>query len=361
MPPVYGIMTVWAKDQGAWVGMGSTSRTLARRMGPGAILASLLGVWLAVSLSSCPQSQSPLRVATTPWIGYQPLVLAEDLGHFPQDAVRLVEFSSNTESLRALRNRDVEAAALTLDEVLLLSAEGHDTAVILVLDCSSGADALVARPEIGSLSDLIGRRVGVESSANGAYVLNRALQLAGLAPSDIEIVPLPAGDQVAIYRTGLVDALVTYEPLRTQLAALGAVTLFDSREIPCEIVDVLAARREVLGEREAQVEKLLRGWFAAVDYLASSPDEVATRLAPRLGLGPADYLAAAAGVELGTLAMNCRAFDPPRGTPGLVGRAREVAHFMKENGLIPEDPDLDRLVEPGPATAFGCHLLTETR
>jgi NitT/TauT family transport system substrate-binding protein len=302
-----------------------------------------------------------MRVATTAWIGYQPLALAEDLGHFPREAIRLVEFSSNTESLRALRNRDVEAAALTLDEVLLLSAEGHDTAVILVLDCSSGADALIARPEIGTLSDLIGRRVGVESSANGAYVLNRALQLAGLAPGDIEIVPLPAGDQVETYRTGLVDALVTYEPLRTQLAALGAVTLFDSRKIPCEIVDVLATRREVLGEREAQVEKLLRGWFAAVDYLASSPEEAAARLAPRLGLRPADYLAAAAGVEFGTLAMNCRALDPPKGAPGLIGRAQEVAHFMKENGLMPADPSLDRLVEPGLATDLGCQPRTETR
>jgi NitT/TauT family transport system substrate-binding protein len=302
-----------------------------------------------------------MRVAITPWIGYQPLVLAEELRLFPQDTIRLVEFRSNTESLRALRNGDVEAAALTLDEVLLLSAEGHDTAVILVLDCSSGADALVARPEIGSLSDLIGRRVGVESSANGAYVLNRALQLAGLDPEDVKIVHLRAGDQVETYRAGLVDALVTYEPLRTQLAALGAVTLFDSREIPCEVVDVLATRREVLGERKAQVERLLRGWFAAVDHLASSPDEAATRLAPRLGLRPADYLAAAAGVELGTLAMNCRAFDPPMGAVGLVARAREVAQFLKENGLMDGEPSLDRLVEPGPATDLGCQPPRETR
>jgi hypothetical protein len=59
--------------------------------------------------------------------------------------------------------------------------------------------------------------------------------------------------------------------------------------------------------------------------------------------------------------MNCRAFDPPDGAMGLVGRAREVGHFMKENGLIPADPSLDRLVEPGPATALGCQHLPETR
>jgi len=34
---------------------------------------------------------------------------------------------------------------------------------------------------------------------------------------------------------------------------------------------------------------------------------------------------------------------------------------MKEHGLMPADPSLDRLVEPGPAIAFGYQPLPETR
>ena len=34
---------------------------------------------------------------------------------------------------------------------------------------------------------------------------------------------------------------------------------------------------------------------------------------------------------------------------------------MKENGLLPADPGLDRLVEPGPAADLGCQPLPETR
>jgi len=339
----------------------STRLKIRRCTAQGAISTSLVSVLVALWLTACSQPQPPLRVAAIPWIGYQPFFLADDLGQYPQDTIRLVEFSSNTESLRALRNRDVEAAALTLDEALLLAAEGHDNAAVLVLDCSDGADALVARPELGALSDLAGRRVGVESSANGAYVLSRALHLAGLAPTDVQIVPLRVGDQLETYRAGRVDALVTYEPLRTQLAALGAVTLFDSRKIPCEILDVLAVRREVLDERKAQIERLLRGWFAAVDYHATAPAEAAARLTPRLGMQPAEYLAAAAGVELGTLAMNCRAFVPPPGAKGLAGRALDLAQFMTANGLTPADPSLDRLIEPGPVTALGCPTAPDAR
>lgn len=338
--------------------MGTTAQKARRGSGPGttlaALAAALLTAWAMTALASCSPPQPPLRVATIPWIGYQPLFLAQDLGHYPDGTIRLVEFSSNTESLRALRNRIVEAAALTLDEALLLTAEGHDIAVILVLDCSAGADALVARPELGGLSSLAGKRVGVESIANGAYVLSRVLHLAHLTPADIHIVPVRSDDQVAAFRAGQVDALITYEPLRTQLAALGAKTLFDSREIACEIVDVLTIHRDLLTARKAQITQLLEGWFAAVAYHTAMPDEAARRLAPRLGLQPEQYLAAAAGVELGTPAVNCRALFPPQATEGLTANAMELARVMQSIGLLSGEPDLTRLVEPGPVGALSC-------
>lgn len=341
------------------MGNGSTTLKRRHRIAPRAM--ALVLAWALAGLAACSQPLPPLRVATMPWIGYQPLFLAEDLGHYPAGTIRLVELSSNTDSLRALRNRDVEAAALTLDEALLLAAEGHDIAVPLVLDCSAGADALVARPGLGALSSLAGRRLGVESSANGAFVLSRVLHLAELTPADIQIVPLRSDDQVEAFRAGRVDALVTYEPRRTQLAALGAETLFDSREIPCEILDVLAVHRDVLAERKAQIARLLQGWFAAVDYHAAAPAEAAERLAPRLGMRPEQYLAAVAGVELGTPAINCRMLQPPAGAPGLTGSARGLTRVMRANGLLDREPDITRLVAPEPVRALGCETTPSPR
>lgn len=332
------------------MGIESKSRRARSRIRGYAGLLGLALAWLA----ACSQPQAPLRVATIPWIGYQPLFLARDLGHYPASAIRLVELRSNTESLRAIRNRDVEAAALTLDEALLLAAEGHEIAVVAVLDCSAGADALVARPGIDSLSALAGARVGVESSANGAYVLSRVLHLAHLTPADVRIVPLGSGDQVAAFRAGEVDALVTYEPLRTQLGALGAQTLFDSREIPCEIVDVLVVLRDALRERKGQIDLLLRGWFAAVAHQAAVPAEAAARLAPRLAMQPEEYLGAVAGVELGSLGLNCVALSEAANGNGLGASARQLAAVMLANGLLTGEPDLSRLIEPDAVRALGC-------
>ena len=106
----------------------------------------------------------PLAVGTNVWPGYEPLYLARNLGYY-NDSIRLVEYSSATEVLRAIRNKLIDVATLTLDEVLLLRQSGVDVRSVLVTDISNGGDVIVARPGIETLADLKGRKVGVESTA----------------------------------------------------------------------------------------------------------------------------------------------------------------------------------------------------
>lgn len=51
---------------------------------------------------------------------------------------------------------------------------------------------------------------------------------------------------LSAWNTGLVDALVTYEPLAGQLREQGATVIFDSRQARNLIVDVLAVREDRL-------------------------------------------------------------------------------------------------------------------
>ena len=104
---------------------------------------------------------------------------------------------------------------------------------------------MLARPELKELKDIKGRRVGVESGALGAYVLARALQIAGLNRTDISVVSIPVPEQEQAFQGRRVDAVVTMEPNRTRLLAQGARQLFDSSQIPGEIVDVLWCGRTI--------------------------------------------------------------------------------------------------------------------
>lgn len=76
----------------------------------------LVALAAAMSLQGCEQSR-PLRVAAHVWPGYELMYLAEELGWLDPHQVELVPTAFASESLEALIAGDVDAAALTLEEV----------------------------------------------------------------------------------------------------------------------------------------------------------------------------------------------------------------------------------------------------
>src|SRR5215471_19764041 len=92
-------------------------------------------------------------------------------------------------------------------------------------------------------------RWSVESSALGAFVLSRALAINGMQASDVNVVHLESNEQPEAFAKGQVDGAVTFDPYRGQFLRAGANTLFDSSQIPGEIVDLLAVRESVIDSK----------------------------------------------------------------------------------------------------------------
>lgn len=290
---------------------------------------------LAVSaMASCSLDEGmPLRVGTNQWPGYEPLYLAQNLNYFHRWDIRLVQLPSTTDVMHALKNRRLEAAALTLDEALNVIAQGMELKIILVMDVSNGADVLLASKDIASLADLRGRRVGVENTAVGAVLLDAALDTAGLAVSDIELVQLTVDRHAQAFLSGSVDAVVTFDPVRTQLLRSGAKVLFDSSRIPGRIVDVLAVRSDVVAEQGVHLRMLLEGYFRARGYMRDNMRHAAELMAPRLQESPEGLMAAYEGLELPTLAEN-RALLRQGG--GLEDSIIQLHGLMVREKLIPD-------------------------
>jgi len=285
-----------------------------------------------------------LRLGTNVWIGYEPLYLARDLNYFKSNSVRLVEYLSASEVIRAFRNQALEAAALTLDETLLLLESKIPVQVFLVASISYGGDVILGSPDITAFSSLVGKRVGVESSALGAYFLSRALEKHGLSLTDITIVSLEIGEHVAAYKAGKVDALVTFEPVRSQLLALGAHELFTSRDIPGEIVNVLVVNQAYFAEHPQNVRKVVRGWFRAIDYFTANPHDAASRMQKRLKILPQDALKSYRGFRLPSLEENQKLLQS--GTPGLRLFAKRLRDLMLTKELLRAPVNLDSLFSP---------------
>lgn len=300
-------------------------------------LATLSLAGLGVTgLDSCGKREPLLRVSGIVWVGYEPLFLARTLGYYNSGQIRLVESPSNTNSLMALATGEVDAATLTLDECLLALSGGIDVQVIAVFDTSNGADVVMVRPDIHDLGQLAGKRIGVEETAAGALMLSKTLDAAKLAPDDVIKVPVTGDQQLRDYEAGKVDALISYEPFASQLAARGARRLYDSSSFPGLIVDVLVARVDALSRQPKAFRQLLKGYFQAVSYLTARPSDAYRKMAPRLQITPEQVARAFEGIHVMSLAENHRWLDgsPPK----IMHAAQVVSQIMYDNHLLRRKP-----------------------
>mgnify|MGYP003345035721 FL=1 len=119
--------------------------------------------------------------------------------------------------------------------------------VVLVLDESRGGDQLLARPPVAAIPQLRGRRVAVPQSTLGCFLLGRALERHGLRLADVTLSHMPLEAIPAALASGRVDAAALFPPYseRATLQA-GATRLFDSRQIPGEILHVLVVDPQAL-------------------------------------------------------------------------------------------------------------------
>lgn len=295
-------------------------------------------------ITSCTESSPPtLRLGTNVWPGYEPLYLARHTGKLNTERVQLVELSSSTQVMQAFRNDLIDAAALTLDEVLQLHDTGEALQVVLIMDTSHGADAIVAQASIHSLGDLVGKKIGVESNALGAYVISRALNSVSLARTSIEIIQLDIDHQETEFLRHSVAAVVTFEPLLSKLLMAGGHVVFDTSQIPNEIIDVLAVRTAYLERHPNVIQELINAWFESTSLIGTEPHQTAEILGQRMGLGVEDTLAAYAGLKIPDRAENQKLLKG-QPQPELAHTIAKISKVMLEQKLIKNSVDPSALL-----------------
>lgn len=307
----------------------------------------LMGIAICMSLgilASCfQQPTKPLLVGTNEWPGFAPLYLAEQLGYYQNSAVKIVDYPSSTEISRAIRSSNLQAGGISMDETLLLAETFPEIRVILLMDLSNGADVILGKPELKTLSDIKGKKVGVENTALGGYILSRALDQVGLSVEDITVVSLGYSEHESAFKQGEIDAVVTFEPVRSKLMATGAKVLFDSRKIPGEVVDVLVVRQEMIETQPKDLEQLIRGWFMALDYLKKQPESAAQIMAERGRITPHQLLASLELLKFFTPEENQKLLS--QGNRNLVEASEKLSQVMREKKLLNSDVKFSSLLD----------------
>ncbi len=242
--------------------------------------AGALALWLIA------REPRRLMVAITSWPGYEYFYLAEqkDLARPFRIDLSIEQFSSLQDQRRAYSNGAVDVIATTVPEAIAICQESPRRCpqLVLVLDESVGADRLIARREISRPEQLLGRRVGLEASILGQYLL---LSSFGDRPVSLEEMSLfYEGPQALVQglQAGNLDAIVTYSPHDVPLRDDGRFhTLFSSAALPGQVVDVLAVDPEFARRHPDAVRALVRIWWAAHAEVRRNPGPSLALMASR--------------------------------------------------------------------------------
>lgn len=299
------------------------------------VLRQLLICCLLVTAVACDRSpQQPLRIAYNSWPGYEPLPLAESEDLY--DGVEVINYrvGSATEVIRAFEQDIVDVAAVTLDEAITFQSRSKELIyVIAILDISHGGDAIIAKKNIGSVSDLKDKRVGLESTALGAYFISRAVDsVADLSLEELKIVPILYDQHFSSFMSGDVDAIVTFEPVKSKILKNKGHVIFDSAAIENEIVDVLIAKQSFAEKRPKEIKAFVAGYFRALVFIKEYPDESFSKMAKFEDVSISSFKKSLSGLRIPDKTENHVLLSGE--SPALISTIEKLQVFLRKNKII---------------------------
>ncbi len=237
---------------------------------------------------------NPVRVSIVTFTGYAPLLVANGDSLETQAGSIYAEqglsvkalLQDDVPSLASLFEGDVAHCAWrTSDAVPLelanLQNAKHDARVVMAVDNTRGADAIVTTDEsVRSVEDLAGQEVALlqytPSHSLMTYALDNsaltAKQRASVRPVFINIEEGTAGVRAAL-ASGAVKSAVLWDPDLSLAVKAGARVVYDTRTASDLIHDVILCDKRVLDkpENEQAIQKFVAGWLEGSKVVEADP------------------------------------------------------------------------------------------
>lgn len=321
------------------------SITLKARLA-GAFL-SMLAATLSARAAEIPMKPEPgsLSIGVQPWLGYGPLHIAAAKGFYKKaglEDVKIQNFVEQKDINAAVASGSLDAAAVPTNAALSMKAAGLPIKIVVLLDFSIAADAIIAGPDIKSVADFKGKKVAYEQGATSDVLINYALAANGMTLKDIEAVPMPAANAGTALIAGQVPIAVTYEPYistaKQQDPKLHLV--YTAGVNPGLISDVLVVTEDTLAKKPGQVLAAIKAWdMGLADYRADVTGGRAI-IAKAVGSTPQELGSAFDGVQFYSVAQNKGTLGGTFATKTL----KDVSDASLKGGLLDKPVSADGLV-----------------
>ncbi len=313
--------------------------TIFKRIAAGAALGLALMGTLAVPATA---DTKRFDVAWTIYVGWMPWGYIDEMGILDRWAekydieINLTQVNDYIEGINLYTAGRFHAATMAnMDMLTIPAAGGVDTTALITGDFSNGNDAVVLKNR-DSLEEIAGLDVYLYELSVSHYTMARALDSVGLTERDVRVVNTTDADIVTVFRDDRVQAATLWNPqLGEVMRHPEAVSVFDSSQIPGEILDIMAVRTDVLAEHPELGKALTGAWFEAIDIIFGDDEEMA--------LEARKFMAEASGTDLDGFQRQLDAtylFETPQAkldflTPERVRETMEfVAEFSFEHGLL---------------------------
>ena len=240
------------------------------------MIRSLLCLLLAASTLA---AQKPkFTVGWSIYVGWNPYAYMEKSGILKKWADKYgveikVQRFDYAPSLDAFVAKNIDACTMTNMEALdMPAAAGVDTTSIITGDYSNGNDAVLVRNGL-TFPKLQGKKVMLVEKTVSQYLFERGMTING-QKDQLKRVPLvntsDSDIATAFIANPSQEAVVTWKPMVSQiLKTKGVTSIFNSSQIPGEILDLLVVRTDVLKRPEGQkfAKAITGAWYEVTSQM----------------------------------------------------------------------------------------------
>ncbi len=306
------------------------------------------------------EKKTDFKVCWSIYVGWMPWGHILDSGIMKKWAdkygitVDVVQINDYVELINQYTAGGYDGCAMTnMDALSIPAGGGVDTTALIVGDFSNGNDAVLLKND-DTLAAIKGQNVNLVELSVSHYLLARALDSVGLKEADITVVNTSDADMVAAYETPDVTAVVTWNPLvSTILDGGNAAKVFDSSQIPGEIIDIMMVNTQTLADNPDFGKALVGAWYEMMGLMSKDDDEAKaakTTMAEASGTDLAGYDAQLATTQMFYVPQEAVDFV---NNDKIVDTMKFVAQFLFDHGILgtgATSPDAVGMAFPGGKT-----------
>lgn len=305
----------------------------------------------AAALVPLRASAETLRIGYSDWPGWVAWQVAIDKGWFTPAGLDVkFEWFDYSASMDAFSAGKLDAVTVTNGDALVMGGNGAKSVMVMLTDYSNGNDIIVGKPDTKTITDLKGKKVGLEVGLVEHLLLINGLKKAGLSESDVTLVNAKTNETPQVLSSSDVAAVGAWQPIAGEAmrGLPGSHPLYTSADQPGLIYDVVAVSPASLAAHRADWIKLAGVWDKVVAYIddPKTQADAVTIMAARVGVEPATYLRLLKGTKLLDLAAGKAAMVDAEGFGSLYGSSRNADAFNVANAIYKEKQPVDSYIDP---------------